>query len=374
MYPVAKGTDTGFRRFVSLPKKTGAQVSKEGMSFLKCTFAPPDFAANDVAGVPDDYRGPSLVKKHRYVGSLVNSVANTDTYIVLMPVPGVAYFKFTTVAGVAPTASTVLTGVAYSDSNTIFGSSTATNDVVSRFRYISNHIELIPTVNQMNWTGSISAWKITAAFNNRPGSQAGAPTNASDIYTIGGLEGLVNSNVNQWSSPVNLGVYTAAYNSGNGFPFTPIATNFPNATVPFQLDNADFGQINCAAVGSFTGFDNNFETVAIKISGQGANVNNSFIVKTWACVEYQVVSGSLLYEYQTLSPHDPIALELYRLIILQLPVGVSFIDNESFWKRVLSIMKSISSVVSFIVIFLLCVLLVIVICHHLNQVFLFYYK
>jgi len=338
-YPLPKGIDTGFRRMAQLPKQHLKSLSKEGMSFLKCAFAPPDFAANDVAGVPDDYRGPSLVKKHRFVGSLNNSVANTDTYVLLAPIPGVAYFTFTIAAGSIPGSGTVFQGVGYSDSGTIFGNANTSDNIVDKFRFISNHIEIIPTVNQMSWTGNIQAWKLPIQFQMRP---SGTATGAQDIMTISGLNGIQSTNSNQWTGPVNLGVYTAAYNTSCNFGFTPIASGYPGAVVPLTIGSSDWGQLNCAPT-SFTGLDNNFDSVIIKITGQGANVLNSFIVKTWACVEYQVVTGSMLYEYQTLSPHDTLALELYRCIILQLPVGVSFEDNEGFWMRVLKIMKSLTS-------------------------------
>jgi len=338
MYPLPKGVDTG-KKFFQPPKLGIKGLTKPGMDFLKCAFAPPDFSVTNVAGVPDDYRGPSLVKKHRSINSLNNSVASTDTYILLLPVPGAAYFVATTTAGVLPTSSVVFNAVSYSDSSSIFGNANSTDNVVDKFRFVSNHIELIPTVNQMSWTGNIQAWKLPVQFAFRP---SGTATGAQDITTISGLNGITVTNSNQWTGPVNLGLYSACYNTDGDFDFSNITSGFPGATVPLTVGTSDWGQLNCSAMGSFTGFDNRFDSLVVKISGQGTNVLNSFIVKTWACVEYQVVAGSYLYEYQTLSPCDPYALDYYRVVIQQLPVGVSYLDNESFWARVLKILKTVT--------------------------------
>jgi hypothetical protein len=70
----------------SMVRGARATISEDGMSFLKCAFAPPDFASSNVRGVPDEYQGRSLVKKHRLVASQTFSTANMDYYYLLQVV------------------------------------------------------------------------------------------------------------------------------------------------------------------------------------------------------------------------------------------------------------------------------------------------
>lgn len=333
MYPQASYANTGMRQVAKL-KST--RLTKEGETFLKCAFAPPDFAASSPTGVPDDFRGVSLLKKHRFVGSLNCSSASTDYYIILAPtVGGVAYWGTTVTAGTAILPNTNFSAVYFTDASSIFAAASSMADVVTRFRYVSNHIELIPTMNQMSWAGSIQAWRAPISINERQGAAIG--------YSMTGLQACNATNANQYTGPTNLGVYTAAYNTGSTFTFSPVVEGLTAVPTPF-VSGTDFGVFNS----SFGGIDPNFESVIIKISGMGTTTTNSFIVKVWSCVEYQVNPGNSLYEYQTLSPCDPVAMDLYRAIIQGLPVGVSFIDNDSFWQRVLQLIKAISGGMSVI--------------------------
>jgi len=95
--------------------------------------------------------------------------------------------------------------------------------------------------------------------------------------------------------------------------------------------------------GQIPGFDNQFESVLIKISGIGTNPLNTALFRTWACVEYQFQPSSVMYEMQNLKcMEDEMALRLYKRIVVELPTGVSFLDNANFWTRVLSIIRQIS--------------------------------
>lgn len=313
------------------------KVSSAGMSFLKCAFAPPDFSGSDVKGVPDTYAGKSLIKKHRYVGDYTIP-AGRDTYFILAPVPGVAYFVANVGAGTPFLSTTVATGVFYSDSGTIFGADSLTSaDIVNRFRFVSNHFELIPTTNAMSWTGNIQCFRFPLSMFTRQT----AGTANSDLFSIAGLNSLNSTNADQYTGPFNLGCYTAAYNSGNGFEFNPVMERV--VAVPANISTGDFGQLSTSPL-PFTGLDANFECVCIKVSGVGSNANDTCILKTWACVEYQAVPGSSVYEYQTFSACDAQALAMYRAIIRELPVGVAFIDNEGFWQRCLQIIRRVSSI------------------------------
>lgn len=313
------------------------RVSAAGMAFLKCAFAPPDFSGSDVKGVPDMYSGKSLIKKHRSIGDRVFKNGK-DAYFLLLPVPGFAYFYAEVAAGTPILNITTFTGVPYSDNLSLFGpdSETAAN-IVNKFRYISNHFELIPTTNAMSWTGNIQSFRFPMQIFVRQSGQT--VTTTGDLWSVSGMQSLNQSNADQYTGPFNLGCYTAAYNTGNGFSFNPILERV--VAVPGVIVVGDFARLSTST--AFTGLDPNFDSVCIKVSGVGNDLNTC-IIKTWACVEYQALPGSTVYEYQTFSACDPVALEMYRAIIRELPVGVSFLDNEGFWTRVLSIIRRVSGV------------------------------
>lgn len=334
-YPLPTYTNTGMRAISKIPRR---KITPAGEAFLKCAFAPPDFAASNPTGVPDDFQGSSLLKKHRYVGNFNCSAANRDYYILLLPsAGGIAYWTANVAAGTPILAATIFDAVTFTDEKSLFPSAAQAADVVTKYRYVSNHIELIPTMNQMSWSGSIQVWKapITVAMRSSAG--------ADNLYTVGGLQSCNATNANQYTGPTNLGVYTAAYNAGVKFDFQEVMEGI--SQVPWAPLGADFGYLR-NLTGCIAGIDPQFDSVIIKISGMGATVTNSFVLKVWSCVEYQVVTGSAVYEYQTLSPCDAYAMQMYRAIILQLPVGVSFLENEGFWKRVLGIIRGISAPLS----------------------------
>lgn len=313
-------------------------ISPAGMAFLKCAFAPPDFSGSNVSGYPDSYSGLSLVKKHRLTQTRTMT-ASTDRYFLLAPIPGIAYCFLDKTANSAVTANDNWTAVTYPDYNSLFSGSSVTADVVTDFRYISNHIEIIPTVNQMTWTGGIQVMKCQVSMSIRPNNLAGPPDN---LFTITGLQAVNGfGNANQFSGPFINGLYSGAYASDSSRDFSRIIEGI--TTMPDTIVTGDFTQINTIA---FPGLDNTFESVIVKISGIGTNTNNSFMIKTWACVEYKVVVGSVLYEYQSLSPCDPVALELYRKIVALLPIAVTYMENENFWTRVLSIIRRVSGAMS----------------------------
>jgi hypothetical protein len=329
------GTDTGLRRLRVTPR---SGLSDQGIAFLKCAFAPPDFQANSVSGVPDEFTGPSLTKKHRYVNSFPFS-ANNDYYFLLLPTPGVAFWALAVPANTLVTESDIWRPIIYADAVGMFGTTTGTAaNQVQKFRYVSNHFELIPTVNQMTWSGSISVFKLPMAVSVRQGG--------SGVWTVTGLTGINGNQSSQYSGPFIMGTYTAAYNANGTFPFSTVLEGV--GRVPQDIEaGIDFGQLRQTDEGMpFVGFDNQFESIVIKVSG--VTVDETALFKTWACVEYQCSPNSSLYSFTTLSPEDLLAMDLYRKIINGLPIGVPFEDNESFWNRVLSIISQISGFGSFL--------------------------
>lgn len=313
----------------------GPRLTQHGMSFLKCAFAPPDFTDTQVSGVPDDFRGLTLLKRHRLTQS-VTLAAGNDYYFLLAPMPGFAFFVMTLPTGVAPVATDFFLGTEYSDYLDLFGvDGNSIGDIVSSFRYISNHIELISTTNQMTYSGSISVMKIPIKFAMRGNGR----------YTITGLQSVNSSNCSMYTGASIDGVYSGAYNIAPDFEFTPMLEAQPFSRIPEAITPADF--ITLQGVRSVTGFDNNFESVLIRVSG--LSTTNTFMVKTWACVEYTALNNSSVYEYQRISPPcDDIAMRIYREVALSLPIAVPVRENSNFWNRVITIIRSITAAGSYV--------------------------
>lgn len=342
--PQPQGVSNGRSNMVKSMQRTTAGLTKEGVNFLKCAFSPADFDGSSTYGVPDDFGGKTLAVKHRSIQPF-NFLANQDVYFLIVPIPGYAYFFATTSAGVLPVSTTVWTGVTYSNYVSLFGSGGAVNSalITNKFRFVSQHVEFVPNTNNNSWTGGFQAWKLPLQVTQRS-----TATTAANEFTISGLNGTAVTDADSYAGPFNLGLYTGAFNKGSSaWDFSQVVDNvqgYPPVSVA-----SDFGVLSWDGTHNFPGFDNNFETVCIKVSGVGANTTNSVQLKTWACVEYQFVPGSLMYESQALHyTCDERALKLYREIVLNLPVGVSYLDNANFWTRVLSIIKTLSGGASYI--------------------------
>lgn len=338
-----KSTDTSLRRAgregTWSTRINDPRLSQAGVAFLKCAFAPPDFQASAVAGVPDSFMGPSLVKRHRYISTLTFS-ANNDLYFLLAPAPGVAYFLATVAVGTPITSATVFHAYYYGDVAQLYTGTSNAADVAQQFRYVSNHFEIIPTVNQTTWSGGITAWKINLKYEMRPG---GAST--TDMMTVTGLQGTNATMQNCYSGPFINGIYTGAYSANCDFNFTPAVEAVTNLTmIPPAIEANDFGALGIGS--GWMGLDNGFETTVIKVSGVTAAQTG--LIKTWSCVEYQVNPNSGLYSFVSLSPRDEVAIALYREIIQQLPLGVPFEMNEGFWDRVLRIISGLSGMGAYI--------------------------
>lgn len=336
-----KRLNTGYDRMLR-----SAKFTSEGVSFLKCAFAPPDFSVNKINGVPDTYEGNSLVKKHRLITPEKFSNGR-DHYIWLAPIPGVAYLQCTVGAGVPVTATDQWIPVRYSDYDNMFGVEVTGNDSakkVNKFRFVSNHIEIVPTVNQMQWSGSIQAWKVPIALTPRQINN----TTLDEMYSYSGMESVNSTNSNQYSGPFFNGVYSGCFSESCDFEFSNIIKGLGPAVPNTVSGGTDFTQIGDGNTnGRIPGMDNSFQNLIVKISGITTD-NDSALVKTWACVEYQVMSDNDLYEYQTSSPRDDLAIMAYKKLVSELPVGVCYMDNENFWRRVLGLLRGASGALSMI--------------------------
>lgn len=324
-----RSMNSGLRRTLR-----NAKVSADGLAFLKCAFAPPDFAASSVRGVPDEFEGKSLTKKHRYTATFDNA-GGRDTYILILPTPGIAYYFANVASGTNLNAATQWGAIPYGDSLTLFPSQADSTNNVTKFRYVSQHVELVPTVNAMQWSGSITSWKINPQVVDR--TQLVALTDG--IRTVTGLNQTLGAlTAEAYSGPVVNGIFAGVYSASSEFLFSQVFDS--QGSLPLNLLASDFQQLVAPGNFGIPGFDNGFESLCIKITNSGAA--NTFVMRNYACVEYIVSPTSGLYEYQSVSCSDPIALALYKQIIKELPIGVHYMDNENFWRRVLNIIRMIS--------------------------------
>jgi len=313
------------------------RITQSGFNFLKCAFAPPDFSNTGVTGVPDQFRGPTLLKKHRLVSQLALSAAN-DYYILLAPVPGFSVFTAAVATGTPIVAGTVFLGTPYSDFTNLFATPTTVADQVNSFRFISNHIEVISNNNQMTWSGNISVFKMPIKVSFR----AAGVTSLADQIQITGLQSVNSTNANMYNGKLYDGAFSYAFSSSSTFNFCEILENL--IQIPMAADTSDFGILGTTGVTvPIPGFDNGFETVLVKISGM--NQAQSVTLKTWACVEYTPLDTSALYEYSNISPqYDAAAMAAYREIALSLPIAVPVVMNAGMWERVLRILRSITGI------------------------------
>jgi hypothetical protein len=274
-------------------------------------------------GIPDTYDGRTIAKRYTSVSTYTSPATALDTYILLLPTPGVAYWTATCAAG-SGSAELDFAATLYSDATTFFPAPNDTS-VVQGFRYASNVIELVPTTNSMSWMGNIQVFK---GFIEET-SYASSGT-AQEVI-LSGFE-LCNSVKPSAVFPYNCGVYSVTAPTDPIIPWVPCR---------YDTTYGHIGPVSSSRTITLTatGLDyigmGKHETVLIKLPAVSTANANTGIIRTWACVEYQVNSSSILYDYTRISPpHDPLALELARRFIHENPAAVPFYDNDTFWQRV----------------------------------------
>ena len=301
-----------------------SQISAAGLAFLKCATSPADMTVDSFSGIPDQYDGPIVSKRHTYVGAMPTFTAGTDGYIVVAPVPGVSYFYGERAAGT--TGAITFTPVFYSDNATLFPAG-AEASVVNNFRYASSVVELIPTVNAMSWSGSIQVFKGQCKTEFVPGA-------AANYYEWSGWD-VINSSKPTTVLPFNHGCYSPTRCAEADYPFTQVLQ-----AVPYNKVNPVGATVTITSTPNFVGLGCE-EVVVIKLPSYA--VANTATIRTWACVEYQVSSTSILYEYSHMSPPwDPLAMQLLNRFFKEHPSAVPFYDNDSFWRTFLSWAKTIT--------------------------------
>lgn len=325
-------------------------LSEAGMSFLKCAFASPDFSVDPGKGIPDCYNGRTLSIKDCYT-TTINFTADNDTYIVVAPVPGYAYFSQSLAIGGQPTS---LTGVPFPSYTTNFGDSnsaamTATyessNNQFSAFRYASLAVGIYPTSNYMQFSGSISIWKadLNLGTNIAQVNTTGTPATVQALYyNLMGLESATTLVPrDSYNESFIKGGYCIATDMTGEFEWNDFKYSNGYLTTA-DTSSTSFRQLAPSSTSTALTGLGNVQSIIIKVSSS-ANAVNSAMIRIWNCVELKPRTDSSLFQFSGVSPdHDPLALEMYAHVKNRIPVAVPASENPLSWERVLKIIQDIS--------------------------------
>jgi len=323
-------------------KKKGKTMSKmAGMSlaakaFLQCTLAPADVDTNaSFVGIPDQHDGPIVAKHHVLTTPFPAYTPGKDVYVVQMPIPGLAYMWGERTAGT--TGAITLNPVFYDDTASFFPS-TAEDTNATAFRHASSVIEYINTNNEFTWGGALEVWKGVVKHGRTVTSTVVTGSGYLELDYLEGIGPLLNTAKPSLVLPLHDGVYVPAFNTEADFPFKDIRV----------IETFDLGltanQSGASTADNFVAYGGSsapfmrmgsFESTVIKFPSLIANQTG--MLRTWACVEYQVSPLSIIWDFRRMSPaYEPAALALLKAYHKTLPVGVRFKDNATFWQSFLT--------------------------------------
>jgi len=340
------------------------KLTADGLAFLKCATSSPDFSVDPGKGIPDKFSGRVINIKDCSTVAL-SFTPNTDTYIVVAPVPGIAYFSSEVAIGAQPSAFTAVPFPTYtSNFGSAVGPGTAgdNRDIrpsiinYNKFRYAAHAAGIYPTSNMMQYGGSVSVWKADISLGE---SSAGAiqtievipPNNVVADLTTHHLVGTSSINPlvprDNYTESFIKGSYTSSFDNSadfewSDFLYDPSYTSMTTTLVAgVQTPIATF---NAPVIGGLTQFLTgwgNCETIVHKVT-TGTGAVNTANLKVWNCIEMQVNTNSSVYQFSHPSPHyDAAALEIYAKIRNELPVAVPCARNTDFWQRVLALVRGV---------------------------------
>lgn len=331
---------------VKMAKLRTVATTQAGLDFLKCAFAEPDFQNMAPSGVPDGNLGRVLLHSHRSVTPMITT-AGQDFYIVIAPIPGYSHFQFNGTPGSA----SAFDGVAFNDASQLLDPNPMLN--INNFRMVSNIVEVVPTMNDMTWQGSISVYKIKIQVAPTAVDFVQGPT-LTDFgrglqQTVYGLQGVVNNSAyDKYVAPFKHGAYSIALSTDPNFKMKPpIVLNGPPSTVVPDSHNNNpgyaYGYLKQDGDYAILG-TSEMETIVIKISG--AATAQSFVLRRWSCVEYSPAITSTLYPYSRQAPpEDAVALSSYMYAARQIPIAVPYYQNSGFWDTFVNILRGATRVV-----------------------------
>lgn len=351
------------------------KMSKDGLAFLKAVFAAPDFAGQgEYSGIPDASAYSIVKYRHVAVSDLrslfVASAAafpittgetttprpipqpGQDILICQPPVPGIAFYWAAVAAGAAISAETDFVPVQYPEFKQLFNNNvqdrpfasgtSGLNDFISNFKFGGNSIELICMSNSFKWTGSITAFKARMTLADSGAYQAVSAQTPLYTKVVNGLESFNNiGSTSTYAAPANLGIYMTAVNAEAEFNTQPVTEDL------YYANEGEYRTIG-HLLGCLPGVGS-LETNYIRLSGVVTGtaelpVWTEFTARSWSVLEYTPVSGTLLEKMaQPSAEYDPVALKVYRDIVRDLPVAVTYFENDSFWKKLLNLVGKVGS-------------------------------
>lgn len=327
-----------------------SRLTQPGLAFLKCAFAPPDFNTDPGKGIPDRFEGKVVTRKDVLTQS-VSFTAGRDTFILVTPTPGIAYWVADVPIGTFPTAGsagppvvppTTFTPVPFPGFASLFGTdSSSRSDQVSSFRYASMNGGVYPTSNLMQFAGSITVWKVPIKLSTVQLPVTTTPPTAALVHTLVGADGVLAVGPDNYSESFIKGTFSQSACNEPEFDFSNILegiqtlppTSIGPSGMPFQMTAAN------QALAGVTGWGN-MDTIVIRVSTPTGAVNSA-IVKMWSCLEYRPNPNAMIYQFGHDSPPlDEVALKEYRTVARSIPCAVSAAQNASMWERVKSIIKA----------------------------------
>jgi hypothetical protein len=326
------------------------KLSENGLAFLKCAFAAPDFSVDPGKGIPDQFHGRTLSIKDCFT-TAITFTPNTDTYLLQAPVPGYAYFKAEVPIGGDPL---LFEGVAFPSYETNFGTGTDLENKFSKFRYASLASGIYPTSNMMQFSGSIQVWRIDLNLAESLKPTTGAtPTSLNDtsmvVKRIQGLQGVVPlAPRDNYSNSFIQGAYTFAFDKSQDFTWSDFcaSSEYTSANTSTTGDSSFYKRLKSEGLPNnkrLTGLGNT-NTIVYKISTPVGAVNTA-IIRFWNCLELQPDTNSALFQFSGVSPpHDPLALEIYHSLKMRFPVAMPCSENSKFWETVLRAIEQASKI------------------------------
>lgn len=327
------------KRMLKRMRNRRPAMSQDGLAFVKCAYASLDFEASQAHGVPDQYQGKSITSDNA-TNVAISPAPGKDTYIVVLPTPGIAFWTCTVDAGSVPVNTSVWTPVhdkSFNATTGLFGEPTdqaATPPAdpvdrcssVTKFRYIANSLEITSTASLNTTSGSIVLWKGDMALSL--GMHNTAETSSCE-YNLNGADFAVSVPRKHYTGAVKDGVYALAVNNNVDFEWAPILsgiTRIPSIGNSPDSDSATFG----AWRGDILGFGS-LQALCARISIPDGAVSN-LVVDVRSCIEYQPNTNSIIDQYcGTSAGYDPVALQAYHTIAKTLPIAVPRDENDGFW-------------------------------------------
>lgn len=295
-----------------------------------------------------------------YVTSTVTAVAGQATYFLLTPQAEVAFWRTSVDTGtdwingqdlvptLFPMAATIFPMTALVAGGSVGGSNSSQ---VARGRCVSTAGELVPLNNAFTRGGSITVWKCPLSTYRDPGiTEESTDTGAIRVNGIDGVrQQIIGSSA--YTAAVRDGAYSTTMNREGEYNFHPVLDDeHKDSTHAAYFSSAATAPgIRARFNGPIATFDNNFDTIVMRIDVPLTAEDQVFLLKRWVNYEFEPVFNSLLYNTSHMSPaEDPVALTLYSEIARHLPIAVPYRDNPDFWDTVLKVVDEVSDVLSYL--------------------------